>query len=59
VYLNFTAKSDDAAGASELVKLANLKGGKDNISIILIRVLEEFSNSGESLTKKLKNRFFK
>ncbi len=33
--------------ARELVRKANEKGGKDNISVILIRVQETFSSSGE------------
>lgn len=44
--------------ADELVRLANSKGGKDNISIILVKVLEEFSSSNGSIIKKLKSRFF-
>ena len=44
--------------AEELVKLANAKGGKDNISVILIRALEGFTSSGGAL-KQLVNRFRK
>ncbi|HIF50220.1 MAG TPA: Stp1/IreP family PP2C-type Ser/Thr phosphatase [Thiotrichaceae bacterium] len=40
--------------ADELVKFANKRGGKDNISIILIRVREDFS-SAKSLVQKIKN----
>jgi len=40
----------------ELVRLANAKGGKDNTSVILIRIREEFSASGGSL-RKLISRF--
>ena len=40
----------------ELVRLANAKGGKDNISVILIRVRGEFSAS-ESRMRKLISRF--
>jgi protein phosphatase len=47
-----------AQGANELVRLANLKGGKDNISVILVRILDDFSNGTEGLVKKLKSRFF-
>ncbi len=43
--------------AQELVQLANSKGGKDNISVILIRVKEGFSKS-EGLIKQIVNRFF-
>jgi PPM family protein phosphatase len=42
--------------AQALVSLANAKGGKDNISVILIRALEGFSNSG-GFMKQLINRF--
>jgi PPM family protein phosphatase len=45
-------------GANELVRLANSKGGKDNISVILVKILEEFSNSGNNRVKKLKSRLF-
>ena len=44
--------------AEELVKLANAKGGKDNISVILIRALEGFTSSDGAL-KQLINRFRK
>jgi len=47
-----------AQAADQLVRLANEKGGKDNISVILIRILDDFAVTGESLVKKLKNRFF-
>ena len=40
--------------ADELVKFANKRGGKDNISIILIRVREDFS-SAKGLVQKIKN----
>ena len=43
--------------AQELVHLANSKGGKDNISVILIRVKESFSKS-VGLIKQIYNRFF-
>lgn len=46
-----------AQAADELVRLANEKGGKDNISVILIRILGDFAVTGDSLVKKLKNRF--
>ncbi len=42
--------------AQELVDLANAKGGKDNTSVILIRALEGFTNSG-GFIKQLINRF--
>ncbi len=47
-----------AQAADQLVQLANSKGGKDNISIILVKVLEEFSSSNGGILKKLKSRFF-
>lgn len=47
-----------AQGANELVRLANQNGGKDNISVVLIRVLADFSITSTSLIKKIKNRFF-
>lgn len=47
-----------AQGANELVRLANKNGGKDNISVVLIRVLADFSITSNSLIKKIKNRFF-
>lgn len=47
-----------AQGASELVRLANLKGGKDNISVILVRILDDFSSPRDGLVQKLKKRFF-
>ena len=47
-----------AQGANELVRLANKNGGKDNISVVLIRVLADFSITSRSLIKKIKNRFF-
>jgi len=45
-----------AQAAQALVDLANAKGGKDNISVILIRALEGFSSSGGKM-KQLINRF--
>jgi serine/threonine protein phosphatase PrpC len=47
-----------AQGANELVRLANKNGGKDNISVVLIRVLADFSITSRSLIKKIKSRFF-
>jgi len=44
--------------ANELVQLANANGGKDNISVILIRVLGDFSSPGAGWVKKLINRIF-
>jgi protein phosphatase len=43
--------------AEELVRLANSKGGKDNTSVILIRIQSEFSSSRDGL-KNLISRFF-
>ncbi len=43
--------------AEELVRLANSKGGKDNISVILIRIMEDFSRSGGPI-KQFISRFF-
>ena len=58
IHLTLSKYSDNLAqSANELVRLANEKGGKDNISIILVRVLDDFSDSSESLIKKLKSRF--
>lgn len=45
-----------AQTADELVKFANKRGGKDNTSIILVRIREEFSSPKGFLTK-IKNRF--
>jgi len=42
--------------ADELVKFANKRGGKDNISIILVRIREDFS-SPEGFLQKYTNRF--
>ncbi len=47
-----------AQTADELVKFANKRGGKDNTSIILVRILEDFSSPKGFLTK-IKNRFNK
>ena len=47
-----------AQSGNELVRLANKNGGKDNISVVLVRILDDFSVSNGSLIKKLKNRFF-
>jgi PPM family protein phosphatase len=44
--------------ADELVKFANKRGGKDNISIILVRILEDFS-SPKGFIQKIKNRLNK
>jgi serine/threonine protein phosphatase PrpC len=44
--------------AEELVRLANAKGGRDNTSVILIRIKEEFSTSDNRL-KKLISRFYR
>ena len=47
-----------AQTADELVKFANKRGGKDNTSIILVRIREEYSSPKDFLTK-IKNRFIK
>jgi protein phosphatase len=47
-----------AQTADELVKFANKRGGKDNTSIILVSVHEEFSSPTGFLTK-IKSRFIK
>lgn len=44
-----------AQTADELVKFANKRGGKDNTSIILVRIQEDFSSPKGFLTK-IKNR---
>jgi serine/threonine protein phosphatase PrpC len=43
--------------AEELVRLANAKGGKDNTSVILVRIREGFAAPGGVL-KRLISRFF-
>ncbi len=59
IHLTLSKYSANLAQASdELVRLANSKGGKDNISIILVKVLEEFSSSDGGIIKKLKSRLF-
>ncbi len=45
-----------AEAAHALVDVANAKGGKDNISVVLIKALDGFNNS-EGFVKKLINRF--
>lgn len=45
--------------AQELVSLANAKGGKDNISVILIRILEGFTSTGGFLKQTLHQIFMK
>jgi len=47
-----------AHSAEELVRLANAKGGKDNISVILIRILDKVSSSSGSVIKQLFRRIF-
>jgi PPM family protein phosphatase len=47
-----------AQTADKLVEFANKRGGKDNISIILVRVLEDFS-SPKGFLQKIKSRFNK
>ena len=48
-----------AQTADELVRFANQKGGKDNISVILIRIREGFASPEQAFYKKLINRFSK
>lgn len=43
--------------AEELVRLANAKGGKDNTSVILVRIREDFAAPGGVL-KRLISRFY-
>jgi len=47
-----------AQTADKLVEFANKRGGKDNISVILVRILEDFSPP-QGLLQKLKERFNK
>lgn len=57
IHLTLSKYSVNLAEAGQaLVNLANAKGGKDNISVVLIKALEGFSNSGGFL-KQLINRF--
>ena len=44
--------------ADELVKFANKRGGKDNTSVILVRIREDFS-SPKGFIQQLTNRFIK
>ncbi len=57
IHLTLSKYSANLVQAAEaLVNLANAKGGKDNISVILIKALEGFSSSG-GFMKQLINRF--
>ena len=58
IHLTLSKYSANLAHAGqELVHLANKKGGKDNISVILIRVVESFSTS-QGFLKQTFGRFF-
>ena len=48
-----------AHSAEELIRLANAKGGKDNISVILIRVLEQVSSATGNIVKQYFSRIFR
>ena len=47
-----------AQTADKLVEFANKRGGKDNISVILVRILEDFSSS-QGFLQNFKDRFNK
>ncbi len=58
IHLTLSKYSANLVQAGQkLVALANAKGGKDNISVILIRIRDSFSTSG-GLVKQIFNRFF-
>ncbi len=57
IHLTLSKYSANLVQAAEnLVQSANRHGGKDNISVILVRVLEEYS-SPRNFLEKLKNSF--
>lgn len=53
IYLTLSKYSGNLAQASEeLVKCANENGGEDNISVILVRILEDFSYEQKGFFKR-------
>jgi protein phosphatase len=52
IHLTLSKYSANLAQAGEeLIRLANAKGGKDNISVVLIRVTDKISGSGSALAQ--------
>ena len=41
-----TKRNDLAEAAAELIDVANQNGGRDNVSVVLVRVPEEFLPTG-------------
>ena len=59
IHLTLSKYSANLVQSTEkLVSLANEKGGKDNISVILVRICEDFS-SPKGFIQKITNRFNK
>jgi serine/threonine protein phosphatase PrpC len=59
IHLNLSKYSANLAQtADKLVEFANKRGGKDNISVILVRILEDFSPP-QGLLQKFKAKFNK